>query len=152
MHVGNYLGLVHHSEQQLADAFKTIAEYHGDESDIYQTCLLLSSWSQQHVEALKPFVDRYSEQKSEEPERLTKTLFEEPRSGSLALLRDLHDLWLIANEVSLCWIVLLQAARALRDKELEAVCEKLDGETTRQVSWLMTRIKHVALQTLVVAA
>jgi ferritin-like metal-binding protein YciE len=152
MHVGNYLGLVHHSEQQLSNAFTEIAKHHGDEPDIYQTCQLLSSWSQRHVEALKPVIDRYSEEKSDEPERLTQTLFEEPRSGSLALLRDLHDLWLLAQEVSLCWIVLLQAARALRDKELEAVCEQFDGETRRQISWLMTRIKHVAPQTLVVAA
>ncbi|HEY9768407.1 MAG TPA: hypothetical protein V6C71_07830 [Coleofasciculaceae cyanobacterium] len=57
----------------------------------------------------------------------------------------------MVNEVSLCWIVLLQAARAVRDKELEAVCERLDGETNR-LSWLLTRIKHVAPQTLVVAA
>jgi hypothetical protein len=43
MHIGNYLGLVHASEQQLADAFKQVAEHHGDEPDIYQTCMLLSS-------------------------------------------------------------------------------------------------------------
>ncbi len=126
-YLGNYLGLVHYSEQQLADAFGAIARHHGDEPDICQNCLLLSSWSQQHVQALKPFVARYLEEKSEESERLTKTLFEEPHSGSLALLRDLHDLWLMANEVSLCWIVLLQAARTLRDKELEAVCERRNG-------------------------
>lgn len=151
MHLGNYLGLVHHSEQQLADAFETIAQHHGDEPDIYQNCLLLSSWSQQHVQRLKPLIDRYSEKKNEEPERLTKTLFEEPRTGSLALLRDLHDLWLLANEVYLCWIVLLQAARALQDEELETVCQQFNDETQRQISWLMTRIKHASPQTLVVA-
>lgn len=151
MHVGNYLGLVHNSEQQLADAFMTIANHHADEPDIYQNCQLLSSWSRQHVQALKPLIDRYSEEKSEEPEKLSKTLFEEPRTGSLALLRDLHDLWLLANEVYLCWIVLSQAAKALRDKELEAACEQFDGQTKQQISWLLTRIKQAAPQTLVVA-
>jgi HPt (histidine-containing phosphotransfer) domain-containing protein len=58
----------------------------------------------------------------------------------------------MANEVYLCWIVLLQAARALRARELEAICERFDGETKQQASWLMTRIKHVAPQRLVVAA
>lgn len=152
MHVGNYLGLLHSSEQQLADAFTTIADHHGDEPDIAQTCQLLSSWSREHVQALKPLIDRYCEQKSEEPERLSKTLFEEPRTGSLALLRDLHDLWLLANEVHLCWIVLSQAAKALRDKELEAACENLGGQTKRQIAWLLTRIKQAAPQSLVVAA
>ncbi|WP_245602824.1 hypothetical protein [Gloeothece verrucosa] len=81
MHLANYLGLIHHSEQQLAKAFDTIAQHHGDEPDIYQNCLLLSSWSQHHVQALKPVLERYKEDKSSEPERLTKTLFEEPRTG-----------------------------------------------------------------------
>jgi hypothetical protein len=152
MHVGNYLGLLHNSEQQLADAFMTIAEHHGDEPDIYQTCQLLASWSRDHVQALKPLIDRYEEEKSEEPERLSKTLFEEPRTGSLALLRDLHDLWLLANEVHLCWIVLSQAAKALRDKEMETACEQLGGQAKHQVAWLLTRIKQAAPQTLVVAA
>ena len=152
MHIGNYLGLVHNSEQKLAEAFKTIADHHGDEPDIMQICQLLGSWSEKHVEALKPFVDRYSEEKNDEPERLTQTLFEEPREGSLALLRDLHDLWLLANEVQLCWIVLDQAAKALRDKELESTCSQLSSQTKRQINWLLTRIKQAAPQSLVVAA
>jgi hypothetical protein len=152
MHIGNYLGLVHSSERQLADAFKQVAEHHGDEPDIYQTCMLLCSWFQEHVKALKPFVDRYSEEKNDEPKRLSQSLFEEPRSGSLALLRDLHDLWLLANEVHLCWTVILQAAKALRDIELEDLCQQLDTQTHRQQAWVLTRIKQAAPQILVVAA
>src|ERR687886_610333 len=152
MHVGNYLGLVHNSEQQLADAFTTIADHHGEEPDIYNICHLLASWSRNHVQALNPLLERYSEQKSEEPARLTQTLFEEPRSGSLALVRDLHDLWLLTHEVHLCWVVLLQAARALRDRELESICQQFDDQTQRQNSWLLTRIKQAAPQALVVAA
>ena len=152
MHIGNYLGLIHSSEQQLADAFNTVANHHGDEPDIVQTCQLLASWSRQHLEMLKPLVDRYSEEKSEEPERLSKTLFEAPRTGSLALLRDLHDLWLLANEVQLCWTVLSQAAQALRDQVLLTTCQQCSQETKRQVAWLMTRIKQAASQALVVAA
>ncbi|MDZ8053381.1 MAG: hypothetical protein RMX68_014265 [Aulosira sp. ZfuVER01] len=152
MHIGNYLGLVHHSEQQLADALMTIANHHQDEPDIEEICQLLSYWSQQHLQALKPMLERYSEEKSEEPERLTQILFEEPRSGSLALLRDLHDLWLLANEVQLCWIVIEQAARALRDEELLTICKQCTEQTKRQLSWLMHRIKQSAPQTLVVAA
>ncbi len=111
----------------------------------------MSTWSQQHVQALKPLIDRYQEQKSEEPARLSQTLFSEPRTGSLALLRDLHDLWLLANEVYLCWIVLSQAAKALRDKELETACEQFDRQTKQQIAWLLTRIKQAAPQTLVVS-
>ncbi|MCY7335761.1 MAG: hypothetical protein LH613_06045 [Chamaesiphon sp.] len=152
MHIGNYLALIHGSEQQLADALDTIAAHHGDEPDILQTCQLLACWSRQHLELLKPIVDRYSEDKNDEPERLSSTLFDEPRNGSLALLRDLHDLWLLAHEVQLCWTVLIQAAQALRDRELLATCQQCSVDTKRQISWLMTRIKQAAPQALVVAA
>jgi hypothetical protein len=152
MHVGNYLGILHRSEQDLADAFKTIADHHGDEPDVYNMCKLLASWSDEHVQNIKPLVDRYSEEKSDEPDRLKQSLFEQPRSGSLALVRDLHDLWLLANEIHLCYIILLQAARALRDLEMEKICQQFDEQTDRQILWLLTRIKQAAPQALVVAA
>src|SRR6476620_2118601 len=110
MHMGNYLELVHKSETDLVKAFKMVADEHGDEPDIYETCQLLASWSQQLVEALLPFVKRYAEEKDKEPDRLTNTLFDKPRKGSLGLLRDLHDLWLLASEASLCCILLRQGA------------------------------------------
>lgn len=152
MHVGNYLGLVENSERQLADALMAIAQHHGDEPDIEQTCELLASWSRQNLEKLKPLIERYSEEKSDEPERLKRDLFEKPRTGSLALLRDLHDLWLLASEVQLCWSVLDQAAKALRDRDMEAVCTQCIAQTKRQVSWLLQRIRQAAPQALVVAA
>jgi hypothetical protein len=151
MHIGNYLSLVLSSEQELAKAFSQVADHHGDEPDIYQVCQTLSSWSQQHAIDLQPLCERYEATKSQEPERLTQTLFDKPRTGSLALLRDLHDLYLMASEVELCWVVLLQAARGLRDQDLEAQCEGFDKTTKRQLTWLMTRIKQAAPQTLIVA-
>ena len=151
MHVGNYLGLLDASEQQLMQAFLTVAEHHGDEPDIYQTCQLLASWSQEAIASLKPLIERYSEEKNDEPERLSQILFVEPRTGSLALVRDLHDLWLLANEVQLCLGVLDQAAKALRDLELEAFCQQFSQQTKRQLNWLHARIQQAAPQALVVA-
>jgi ferritin-like metal-binding protein YciE len=151
MHVGNYLGLVHASEQQLADALLQVAQHHHDEPDVEETCELLASWSRQHLTQLNPVIERYAEAKSDEPERLTQTLFQQPRTGSLALLRDLHDLWLLANEVQLCWSVLEQASKALRDRELESLCTECSAQTKRQVNWLLQRIRQAAPQALVVA-
>ena len=71
-------------------------------------------------------------------------LFHQPRTGSLALLRDLHDLWLLTNEVHLCWVVLFQAAQGLRDAQLRDICQQLSVETDRQLTWLITRIKQAA--------
>ncbi len=151
MHIGNYLGLVDASEKDLAEAFVQVAEHHKDEVDVEQICKLLASWSRQHRQALQPFVARYSEVKGDEPDRMRRTLFDAPRNGSLALLRDLHDLWLLANEVDICWVVISQTALGLDDKELEACCSEMKKETKRQLAWLLTRIKMAATQTLMVA-
>ncbi|MBC6989507.1 molybdopterin oxidoreductase [Hymenobacter sp. BT491] len=151
MHLANYLGLIDTSEKLLADSLEKVARHHQDESDVEQTCLLLSAWSRQHHGRLQPFIAKYSEDKSPEPDRLHNALFDGVRNGSLGLLRDLHDLWLLANEVDLCWILISQAALGLRDKELEALCTHCKKETRRQLDWLMTRMKQAAPQTLIVA-
>ncbi|MFL5774467.1 MAG: molybdopterin oxidoreductase [Flavisolibacter sp.] len=151
MHIGNYIGLVHDSEKDMAEAFKKVSKHHAVEPDVMEMCKKLASWSENHSLNLKKFIKRYSENKSSEPDKLKRTLFNKPRTGPLGLIRDLHDLWLMANEVQLCWVVLLQAARSLRDKELELACEQFDKQTQQQLEWLMTRIKQAAPQALVVA-
>lgn len=152
MHVGNYLGLAHGSEARLADVLKTVAEHHRDEPDIEQTCLLLAGWSEHHLSALRPLVQKYGENKNPEPANLETALFHGPRQGGLGLLRDLHDLWLMSNEVQLCWTVLEQAAQALRDDDLERVCQACSKETHRQIAFFLSRIKQAAPQALVVAS
>ncbi|MFB9993905.1 hypothetical protein ACFFLM_18280 [Deinococcus oregonensis] len=151
MNIGTYLGLIHGSEECLVDALTRVAEHHGDEPDIKETCLLLASWSSKHLEHLKPLVEHYSEHRNAEPAHLEQALFHGPRRGSLALLRDLHDLWLMTNEVQLCWTVLEQAAQALRDDELERVCQECGKETKRQTAFFLSRIKQAAPQALIVA-
>jgi hypothetical protein len=151
MHIGNYLELVHKSEADLAKGYHLVAKQHGDEPDVAEQCKLQASWSEHIVEELKPFVKKYSEEKNKEPDRLLKTLFEKPRAGSLALLRDLHDLWLIVSEALLCCIVLRQAANGLRDKELRALCNRIEQTAKRQQNWLLTRITAAAPQILIVA-
>lgn len=153
MHVQDYLQLVSVSEGQMAEAFKKVANHHMEEPDIHFTCLMLASWSEKHVNEIEPLRKKYSEHagKTREPERLNQTLFKDPRKGALALLRDLHDLWLLTKEIEICWKVLLQAARALRDNDLESLCENLQKETKSQSDWLLTRVKQAAPQILVVA-
>lgn len=153
MHIQDYLQLVYTSEKQMAEAFIKVAEHHKAEPDIYYNCLTLASWSDEHARKIEPLKEKYEKhsKKSKEPERLNQTLFKEPRKGSLSLLRDLHDLWLLTKEVEICWSVLLQAARVIRDKDLESLYEDLDKETNRQSDWLLTRIKQAAPQILVVA-
>jgi len=152
MHLGNYLGLLESSEKQLADAFEHVSKKHRDEPDIEQMCAKLSAWSREHRDQVRPFVEMYSEDKSKEPKDLRRALFSEQRSGSLALLRDLHDLWLLTQEVQLCWTVIHQAALGLRDEDLKATHAYCNARTRRQAEWLLGRIKQAAPQALLVAA
>jgi hypothetical protein len=70
--------------------------------------------------------------------------------NGVGLLLDLHELWLLAQQVNVCWTVLSQAARALRDEELLSEVEAMASETGRQLAWLRTRITQAAPQALVV--
>src|SRR4051812_36421647 len=106
MHIGKYIDLVHRTEEDLVKSFKLVANEHAKEVDVYQNCMLLSSWSQELATGIEPFAKRYGEEKDDEPDRLTQTLLKKARTGSMALLRDLHDLYLIVSEVEICCLIL----------------------------------------------
>lgn len=149
-HVAEYLGLLKDAEHEIADAFKSVADHHGDEPDIFEICQKFAHTATVHVQAVERFTSIYGEASEHEATRVKKSLFKGSRSGGFGLVRDLHDLFLLVTEAHLGWMILLQAAQALRDKELIAGCTKLGGETDGQRSWLQTRIKQAAPQALLV--
>jgi hypothetical protein len=151
MQLPHYLGLLHRAQVTLAGSFREVADAHPDEPDVVRSCRRLASQCDRHADELEPFVERYGEQVDDEPERLHSELFGGPRSGPLALVRDLHDLYLMATECDLSWTLVGQAAQGLRDEELLATVRSCEGETSAQIAWLRTRVKAAAPQALVVA-
>jgi hypothetical protein len=151
MHLAHYLGLLHTSEAELAAAFREIADGHAEEVDVVALCHKLARECDAHAEALKPFAERYGEEAADEPERLHSELFEGTRSGGLGLLRDLHDLYLMACECDISWTLVGQAADGARDEELLEVVQRCEGETATQLEWLKTRMKQAAPQALLVS-
>lgn len=151
MYVGLYLKMVKDSEHKLQQAFKTIADHHQEEPDMEEICTLLASWSQSKAASADRFIHQYGQQHDREPQRLYSALFVGPRRGGLALLRDLHDLWLMATEAQIAWTLLHQAAQALRDTDFVQTCEHNNTQTHRQIAWLETRSKQAAPQTLIAA-
>jgi hypothetical protein len=150
-HLATYVGLADHSEQTLADSFRTVAEGHARQADVFHTCYLLAGWSDQHRKDLAPAVERYGEQDVEEPDRLRADALASTREGEIGLLRDLQDLHLLATLVHTTWTVIAQGAQGLRDPELLAIAQGSMAETTRQLTWLTTRMKQAAPQALIVA-
>jgi len=151
MQLAHYLGLLHRSELELGEALREVAEAHGDEPDIHTICLKLASDSDSHAERLEPFARRYGEEAEDEPERLHSELFRGTRRGGLGLLRDLHDLYLMACECDMAWTLVGQAAQGARDSELLGVVQTCENETAATLKWLTTRMKQAAPQALVVS-
>ena len=151
-HLATYVGLADHSEKTLADSFRAVGEGHAHVADVFHTCHLLAGWSDAHRERLAPVVERYGEQDDvDEPERLHATGLAEVREGEIGLLRDLQDLHVLATLAQTTWTVIVQGAQGLRDAELLEIAQACNAETSRQLTWLNTRMKQAAPQALIVA-
>ena len=103
MHLAHYLGLLHSAQVNLAAAFREVRDAHREESDVFHMCEILARECDSHAEQLEPFARRYGEDAPDEPDRLHSELFRGPREGGLGLLRDLHDLYLMASECDMAW-------------------------------------------------
>jgi hypothetical protein len=152
MHLANYLGYLHQTELDLAEGYRRVGETHAQEADVYHLTHTLAKQCEAHAKQLKPFVDHYGEEKPEEPEKLYHEFFDENRSGSLGLLRDMQDLYLMASACDISWTLIGQAAQGLRDRELLEVVNSCEMETYNQMKWIRTRMKVAAPQTLIVAS
>lgn len=155
LHLATYVGLLHKSEQTLADAFRTVGEGHAAEVDVFHICQTLAQMSEEHVRRLAPVAERYGEEHSgddvEEPERLHADGIAEVRPGAVGLLRDLQDLHLLGTLVQTSWTVVVQGAQGIRDRELLEIATSSNAETSRQLAWLNTRMKVAAPEALLVA-
>jgi hypothetical protein len=153
-HLTTYIGLADHSEMTLADSLRAVADGHASTADVFHTCHTLASMSDHHRQLLEPVIARYGEETTgkevQEPERLHATGLASARAGEIGLLRDLQDLHVLASLVQTTWTVLAQGAQGLRDKELLHVVTVANAETSRQLTWLNTRMKAAAPQALIV--
>lgn len=146
-----YLGLLRKAEQVLASSYRQVAEGHGAEPDVYHLCQALAQQCDQHERALTRVTERYGEQPDDEPERFHAGGMTTTRTGPVGLIRDLQDLYLLANLVDVTWMMVKQAALALRDDQLVAVVGQCEAQIKVQLGWLTTRMKQAAPQALIIA-
>jgi hypothetical protein len=122
-----------------------------EEVDVFHLRRTLADQCDTDAEHLAPFAGRYGEDAPDEPDRLHSHPFQGSRQGGLGLLRDLHDLYLMAAECAMAWTLVGRAAKGLRDEALLTVVEDCEQHTTVQLKWLRTRMKQAAPQALIVA-
>jgi hypothetical protein len=148
--VAHHIGRLWRSQVQLADALAIVANRHDRESGVRDTCKQLEEWARRDLAGLQTFVTRYGRRRSEDAEQVFGALFHGQRAGGLGLLRDLHDLALLVEELRLGWATLRELAPELHDDALERLAERASNDTDRQLAWLETRLKATAPQALAV--
>ena len=92
---------------------------------------------------------KVGERQKSEPKQLDRALLVKRRQGGFDMLRDFHDLWLLVSE-SMMSLIVEQAGRALRDRELLGTLKNMQDRNQRQLTWLKMRINQAAPQVLVV--
>ncbi|HEY6747805.1 MAG TPA: hypothetical protein VI357_19070 [Mycobacteriales bacterium] len=150
---------VQDAEAGFAKRLRAVAERHAAEHDLYHMGHTLARQCAEHLERLAPFADRYgasarSDDVAESPglletvRRKSGELLGRSESSGLLLLKDLRSLYLAAQEVEIAWVILIQAAKAVRDRELLDAASSCHQEAETRGKWLRTRIKEASPQVL----
>jgi hypothetical protein len=150
MRIPAYLELAHSSAGLLAASYRRTVERHPDEPDIASVCATLAQQCDDHRSSVGPMVRRYGAAEAGDVPAEPPSVRPAADPGSVGLLGDLQDLWMLASFVHLTWTVLEQAAHELRDHGLVAVVRSCDRDVEVQLQWLTTRIKQAAPQALIV--
>jgi len=148
--LADYIGLLLASEECLVRGWETLRKAHPMTPDIGQQSALFMGWSEESAAALRPHAAAYGARREGEPAALDKALaIGRPQTG-FGLMRDLQGLWLMVNESFVSTAVLIQGARALGDRALEKDLQGIESRNERQRTWLLTRLRQAAPQTLAV--
>ncbi len=152
MYFSTYLTLLQSAGNTLAESYRQVAIGHQVDSDVYYMCLAFARQCDAHSAALMPTVERYAHVAEPEPERLHPLGLTAARVGPIGLLRDLQDLYQLANLVDITWTLTGQAAHGARDRDLINLVARCNKQISAQLAWLRMRMKAEAPQALLVAS
>lgn len=150
MHLAHYIDVLLSSERELRNAYTEVGARRNEEPDVRVDSEKFARRCDAHVAALEPLRDRVDGDHTE-PATLRRALFAGPREGPLGLLRDLHDLYLMACECDLAATLVTQASQGLREPQLSGVAQQCQADAALQMAWLRSRMKQAAPQALIVA-
>jgi hypothetical protein len=150
MSVSIYIGMALSSETELQQAFRMLSDKHSRNAEIRDACERFSQLCEAHIGGLRKQSEHHGSSGTVDPERIRAALFHGARFGGLGLLRDLHDLSILVQQVELSYVALKQAAEALRDQDMLDAIKTFSSETLEQSKWIENEIKNHAAQALTV--
>jgi hypothetical protein len=136
------------AERALADALLDVSRRHASEPDIRESTRLLAGWCRDHARVLAPDRSGFGRASSPHGWPGHRALGEGWGKNGTELLQDLVGLAGCVAFVEACWTILLQAALASHDQELEHIVRACGAETLRQRAWLDTKLSQLAPQAL----
>ncbi|WP_431780517.1 hypothetical protein [Streptomyces chumphonensis] len=158
--IGQLLDELHAAETDLAREYRRVSERQAADHGTHYPCRTLAAPCDEHAATVRELAGRYEEDLGEPRHvealdsalgalrhRTAERLGGRPESG-LLLLHDLRHLFLLTQSVHVHWVLLGQAAGAVRDREMLADVTRLHQQTLAQAKWLMTRLKSAAPQVL----
>jgi hypothetical protein len=148
--VAAYLGVLRGSLRELANGLIVVAERHEKNYELWGTATILAGWIREDDATLEPFVQRYGDRSSDQPEKIRAALLGGVRGGLLGLLSDLTDLSLLAEQVDMAWTVVFQGAKELQDAELLEAAGAGRNHAERTIRWIRTQVDHTAPEALAV--
>ena len=147
-------------ETELADEYRRLGDRHAADHDVYHQCESFARAAAERARKVTPHAERLGGSVDadgghglwsgmlEGARRASSALLgREPQSG-LLLLRDLRQLLLAAEEVSIHWMLAGQGAQAARDAELLELVTECHTEVETEAKWFTTRLKVAAPQVL----
>lgn len=155
---GLLLAQLHDAETDLAAEYRAIADRHAAEHGLYYLGRTLASQCDDHAETVRTISGKFGKVLSEPAgtetlhnvmagirRKSSELLSRRPEPG-LLLLRDLRQLYLMAEEAGIRWLALGQVAQAIPDRQLLGQVIALRKQTLTQIKWLKTRIRKPALR------
>ena len=162
MKIGLAIEQVADAERELARALFEVGERHKADHDVFHVSKTLADNEQAHIEALAEHGGRYDaaiDGEAEESrgergpihqmvEKSAELVGSRPEPA-LLLLGDLRQIYLLAAEASINWVMLAQGAQAAKDTNLLETVSRCHDETLQTLKWAAYRVKTAAPQALV---
>jgi ferredoxin-nitrate reductase len=151
MQIAVYMALTIESEQLLQTAYLNVASRHERDAGIRDGCHRAARFAEIRLNGGRELSEKFGTTSSHDPKLLANALFHGLRADALGLVRDLHDLSLLANQSLLCWTGVSQACKALHDEAAVATCQVSIKSLQLEITRLNNELKEAAPQALTIS-